>query len=246
MIDKELGRISVARYRRYVEALAYLLSKDAHLIIVSFSAAGKLSKVQVHLLCLLHLFVVEDGVLNWLVGASEVSGRLLLYADVSLRVEGASRIVDQEVTSLFFCLLFGYTLLELACLMEPWVEGQPVRRLLKLVSRGLRILLNLLPHLFLLLLLVLLVHNVERVTLIVGLPRELGGPGMRSIVPVRQAPEVQIAIPSLDSLRSLQPLLFLFVGALILYVLEFLLSRSDRSGAVRPVLGFASARAFSL
>ena len=99
--------------------------------------------------------------------------------------------------------------------------------------------------LFLLLLLVLLVHNVQRITLIVGLPRELGGSGLRGIVPLRQVPEVQIAIPSLDSLRSLQPL-FLFVGVLILYVLEFLLSRTDRSGAVRPLLGFASARAFSL
>lgn len=132
--------------------------------------------------------------------------------------------------------------------MEAWVEGEPVRRLgLILTSRGLRILLNLLPHLFLLLLLVLLVHNVERVTLIVGLPRELGGSGLRGIVPLRQAPEVQIAVPSLDSLRLLQSLLLvLVVGVLILYVLEFLLSRTDRSGAVRPLLGFASARAFSL
>ena len=132
--------------------------------------------------------------------------------------------------------------------MEAWVEGEPVRRLgLILTSRGLRILLNLLPHLFLLLLLVLLVHNVERVTLIVGLPRELGGSGLRGIVPLRQAPEVQIAVPSLDSLRLLQSLLLvLVVGVLILYVLEFLLSRTVRSGAVRPLLGFASARAFSL
>lgn len=68
--------------------------------------------MQVHLLCLLHLFVVEDGVLVRVIGAAEVGGCLLLHTDVSFRVEGAS-VVDHEVASLFFRLLFVYTLLEL-------------------------------------------------------------------------------------------------------------------------------------
>lgn len=63
--------------------------------------------MEIHLLGLLHLFIIQYGVIEVAIGSAKIGRMLLLYADVLVRVKRAARILHDKVTTLFFRFHFG-------------------------------------------------------------------------------------------------------------------------------------------